>query len=79
MTEYVTSQMHTRIRNILTGVLLAMGLQVAVLAEDSKPLTYTFKHKGNDRIYSVFQPLHFVPAAPPLREVAVPTETQRLT
>ena len=55
--------MHTTIRNILTGVLLALGLQVAVSAEDSKPLTYTFKHKGNDRIYSVFLPKDFDPDA----------------
>ena len=63
MTEYVTSQMHATIRNILTGVLFALGLQVAVLAEDGKPLTYTFKHKGNDRIYSVFLPKNFDPDA----------------
>lgn len=46
---------------IVTGVLLALGLQVGVSAGDGKPSTYTFKHKGDDRVYSVFLPKEFDP------------------
>lgn len=50
-------------KRMIATSLLALGLQVAVSAGNSKPLTYTFEHKGNDRVYSVFLPKDFDPDA----------------
>lgn len=46
---------------MIAASVIALGLQVGVSAGDGKPATYTFKHKGNDRVYSVFLPKDFDP------------------
>ena len=55
--------MYSKIRMIVTCVVFVLGLQVGVSAWDGKPSTYTFRHNGNDRIFSVLLPKDFDPDA----------------
>ena len=48
---------------MIAASVIALGLQVGVSAGDGKPATYTFRHKGNNRVYSVFLPKDFDPDA----------------
>ena len=55
--------MNTRNRTTVACVLLALGTHFGGSALGAKPLTHMFMHKGADRVYGVFLPKDFDPAA----------------